>query len=262
MDGSRGSTGADGRIRVLLAGESWVSASTHFKGWDFFSSTVYETGIRALSGALDGGSIALEHMPGHLVPEKFPLTRADLDAYRVIILSDIGSNSLLLHPATWLSGKTMPNRLTLLREWVMDGGGLAMCGGYYSFAGIGAAAKYYRTAIEEILPVGIHTFDDRVEVPEGVVPEVVQPAHPILKGIEGPWPALLGYNELLLREGGDLIVRAGTHPLLAVASRGKGRTLAWASDIGPHWCPEAFTRWGGYATLWRNAMGWLAGGSG
>jgi uncharacterized membrane protein len=27
-------------IRVLLAGESWVSNSTHFKGWDFFSSTL------------------------------------------------------------------------------------------------------------------------------------------------------------------------------------------------------------------------------
>ena len=27
-------------IRALLAGESWVSNSTHFKGWDFFSSTV------------------------------------------------------------------------------------------------------------------------------------------------------------------------------------------------------------------------------
>lgn len=23
-------------IHVLLAGESWVSNSTHFKGWDFF----------------------------------------------------------------------------------------------------------------------------------------------------------------------------------------------------------------------------------
>ena len=32
-------------IRALLAGESWVSNSTHFKGWDFFSSTVAETGI-------------------------------------------------------------------------------------------------------------------------------------------------------------------------------------------------------------------------
>jgi uncharacterized membrane protein len=227
-----------GGIRVLLAGESWVSASTHLKGWDFFSSTVYETGIRSLSEALGGSEIALEHLPGHLVPEKFPLVRSELDAYAVVILSDIGSNSLLLHPATWLSGKPMPNRLLLLKEWVLDGGGLAMCGGYYSFAGIGASAKYYRTAVEEILPVSIHTFDDRVEIPEGVV----------------------GLNELVLKDGADLIARAGDHPLLATVVRGKGRTLAWASDIGPHWCPEAFTRWPGYAALWKNAITWLAGG--
>jgi uncharacterized membrane protein len=247
-------------IRVLLAGESWVSASTHFKGWDFFSSTVYETGIRNLSAALDGSSITLEHLPGHLVPEKFPLTGAELDAYDAVILSDIGANSLLLHPATWQAGKTMPNRLGLLRDWVRDGGGLAMCGGYYSFAGIGASAKYYRTAVEEILPVSIHTFDDRVEMPEGVVPEVLEPGHPVVKGIQGPWPALLGLNELALKDGADLIARAGDYPLLAAAVRGKGRTLAWASDIGPHWCPEAFTRWPGYAALWKNAITWLAGG--
>ena len=248
------------RIRVLLAGESWVSASTHHKGWDFFSSTVYETGIRSLSEALGGSEIALEHLPGHLVPEKFPLTRSELDAYSVVILSDIGSNSLLLHPATWLSGKPMPNRLMLLKEWVLDGGGLAMCGGYYSFAGIGASAKYYRTAVEEILPVSIHTFDDRVEIPEGVVPVVLRHEHPVVRGIQGSWPALLGLNELVLKDGADLIARAGDYPLLATAVRGKGRTLAWASDIGPHWCPEAFIRWPGYAVLWKNAITWLAGG--
>ena len=33
-------------VRVLLAGESWVSNSTHYEGWDFFSSTVYETGVK------------------------------------------------------------------------------------------------------------------------------------------------------------------------------------------------------------------------
>jgi uncharacterized membrane protein len=251
-----------GGIHVLLAGESWISASTHLKGWDFFSSTVYETGIRNLSEALDGSGISLEHLPGHLVPEKFPLTRKDLDDYSVLILSDIGANSLLLHPATWLSGKPMPNRLTLLKDWVRDGGGLAMCGGYYSFAGINSSAKYYRTAVEEILPVSIHTFDDRVEVPEGIIPEVVRPGHPVVKGIDGPWPALLGFNELVLKEDAELIARAGAHPLLAAAARGKGRTLAWASDIGPHWCPETFTRWPGYAALWKNAITWLAGGRG
>jgi uncharacterized membrane protein len=252
-------TGRAGRVRVLLAGESWVSTSTYAKGWDFFSSTVYETGIAALHAALAGTDIELEHLPGHLAPEKFPLTRVELGSYSVVILSDIGANSLLLHPATWLSGRTMPNRLRLLRDWVFEGGGLAMCGGYYSYAGIYAGAKYYRTPIEEILPVAINTFDDRVETPEGIVPEIVHGGHPVLAGIEGAWPALLGLNELTLKPDGELLARAAAHPLLAVAQRGKGRTLAWASDIGPHWCPTAFTAWSGYSRLWRNAIHWLAG---
>jgi uncharacterized membrane protein len=248
-------------VRVLLAGESWVSTSTHAKGWDHFSSTVYETGIRELQQALAGSGVELVHMPGHLAPETFPLSQEELRPYDVVILSDIGANSLLLHPATWVSGKTMPNRLRLLADWVRGGGGLAMCGGYYSFAGINAAAKYYRTPIEEILPVGIHTFDDRVETPEGVTPEIVSAGHPVLSRISGAWPALLGLNELTMKEDGTLLARAGAHPLLAVAERGRGRTLAWASDIGPHWCPREFTAWSGYARLWKNAIRWLAGGT-
>jgi uncharacterized membrane protein len=108
--------------------------------------------------------------------------------------------------------------------------------------------------------VRIHPFDDRLEVPEGVVPEVVLPGHPIVEQIVGPWPALLGLNELELKREAELVLRAGEHPLLAVAVRGKGRALAWASDIGPHWCPETFTTWSGYALLWKNIMHWLAGG--
>jgi uncharacterized membrane protein len=48
----------------------------------------------------------------------------------------------------------------------------------------------------------------------------------------------------------------GGHPLLVTGRYGAGRTLAWTSDIGPHWLPEAFVRWPGYATLWRNALLW------
>ena len=30
------------------------------------------------------------------------------------------------------------------------------------------------------------------------------------------------------------------------------------SDIGPHWCPEKFATWSGYARLWVQAVQWLA----
>ena len=245
-------------IRVLLAGESWVSNSTHFKGWDFFSSTSFDTGIAYLQKALVAAGINFTHLPNHLADAQFPNTAEGLTAYDVIILSDIGSNTLLLHPDTWVRGKPTPNRLRLLREWVSQGGGLAMCGGYYSFAGIYGAARYHKTPIEDILPVNIYPHDDRVEVPEGALPDVVTPDHPILAGIPMPWPALLGFNEIVAKPDATLLARVGDYPLLAVQTVGQGRTLAWASDIGPHWCPETFATWEGYARLWVQAVEWLA----
>jgi uncharacterized membrane protein len=254
-----GKEGAMSAIRVLLAGESWVSSSTHHKGWDFFSSTVYETGVAYLKEALSSAGMVFSHMPSHEAAERFPLSLQELKAWDAVILSDIGANTLLLHPETWLRGRSMPNRLELLKDYVADGGGLAMCGGYLSFAGIYASAKYYRTPIEEILPVGIHTFDDRVETPQGTRISVREPGHPVLEGIKGEWPALLGFNELVPKADATVLASVGEHPLLALRSFGKGRTLAWASDIGPHWCPESFAKWEGYARLMSQSVEWLAG---
>lgn len=245
-------------IKLLLAGESWVSNSTHYKGWDMFSSTIYETGIPYLAKAFENSNIDLHHMPSHLAARDFPLSLDELKAYDVLCLSDIGANTLLLHPDTWLAGKSVPNRLHLIADWVEQGGGLMMCGGYYSFAGIYGAAKYYRSPIEAVLPVNIMTFDDRVETPEGVVPEVMIRDHPILNGIKGEWPALLGFNELEVKPQAEMILKVGAHPLLAAMHFGKGRSLAWASDIGPHWCPTNFAQWEGYTHLWRNAVTWSA----
>lgn len=244
-------------IRVLLVGESWVSTSTHVKGWDYFSSSEYSVGTEYLVAALKQGEFEFGHMPGHLAAASFPTTLEGIAEYDVIILSDIGANTFLLHPDT-SRGQIVPNRLKLLKQWVENGGGLAMCGGYLSFSGINASAKYYRSPIETILPVNLYTFDDRVETPEGVVADVVNPAHPIVAGITGEWPPLLGYNELILKPDADLIVKAGADPLLATRTVGQGRTLSWASDIGPHWCPPPFLAWNGYAQLWQQSIRWLA----
>jgi len=153
----------------------------------------------------------------------------------------------------------MPNRLQLIKQWVGEGGGLMMCGGYYSFAGIYGQAKYYHTPIEEILPVNIHTFDDRIETPEGLIPEIVRPDHPILKDMPKQFPPLLGFNELVLKPDADLLATIGDFPLLATIKFEKGKTMIWSSDIGPHWCPEAFMNWEGYARLWRQSVKWLCG---
>ena len=246
------------KIRTLLAGESWISNSTHYKGWDFFSSTVYETGHDFMQESLKNTNVDIVHLPNHLAGRDFPVTMEALSEYDVVILSDIGANTLLLHPDTFLNSKPMPNRFNLLKEWVKNGGALVMCGGYYSFSGIYAESKYYRTAIEEILPVNIFTFDDRVEMPQGEIAEIVDPAHPILKDVPAEWPILLGLNELTLKQDAKLLAKIGDYPLLAVGEYGKGRTMIWASDIGPHWCPNEFVTWEGYGRMWQQAIEWLA----
>ncbi len=119
--------------KILLAGESWASAATHYKGFDQFSSVTFHLGAEPLVAALKGTSFNLRYMPAHEAQEAFPQTLSDLSAYDAVILSDIGANTLLLHPDTWLRSKRTPNRLKLLKSYVEAGGGLIMVGGYLSF---------------------------------------------------------------------------------------------------------------------------------
>ncbi|HUA78271.1 MAG TPA: glutamine amidotransferase [Acetobacteraceae bacterium] len=251
------------RIEVLLAGESWLSAAAHYKGFDQFGSVTFHLGAEPLVRALAETRFALTYLPSHEAAENFPFTREGLARYRAIILSDLGANTLLLPQAVWLRGERVPNRLKLIREWVAAGGGLVMAGGYFSFQGIDGRARWRRTPVEEALPVHCLPHDDRLEVPEGFIAEICGP-HPILAGLDQPWPALLGANEVVAKEGADVLARLpaeeGGHPLVIAGHHGAGRTVAWTSDIGPHWLPESFVRWPGYARLWSNILAWVTGG--
>ncbi len=251
------------KTKVLLVGESWVSSATHYKGFDQFGSVTFHLGAEPLVAALKDSDFDLHYMTAHEAVEKLPFTLEGLSEYAVIILSDIGANSLLLHPDVWLHGKTIPNRLKLLRDWAAAGGGLIMIGGYFSFQGIDGKARWHRTAVEDALPVTCLPYDDRLEIPEGFRP-VINADHAIFAGIDGEWPVLLGANEVVARERDDVEVLAslpddqGGHPLLVTGTYGKGRTVAWTSDIGPHWLPNTFVEWPGYAKLWKNMLGWAA----
>lgn len=245
-------------MNVLLVGESWVSEATHYKGFDSFTSVTFHTGGDWFIDALMDSGIRVTQMMAHDVPASFPFDAEALDAYDVIVLSDIGSNSFLLPPETWLQGQPKPNRLQVLADWVRSGGGLLMAGGYLSFSGFEAKAKFHRTPIEDVLPIIVDTADDRIEAPQGAQPRVVAGTHPINAGIAEDWPVLLGYNRVELAPGADLVATVDGDVLIAAAEVGEGRTAVWTSDIGPHWCPEPFVQWEGFPRIMGNLMRWLA----
>lgn len=249
--------------RILLVGESWVSSAIHYKGFDQFGSVTYHTGADALTAALGGSEFELQHLPAHLAPEQLPFTLDALDDYAAVLLSDIGADSMLLHPDVWSRGKTVPNRLKLLRDWTERGGNLAMFGGYMSFQGIDGKGRWHRTPVEQALPVECLPFDDRLEVPEGFTLQVVDSYrnHEIFQGIPRPWPVLLGANEVVVKPGAEVLARLpveqGGYPLLVTGAFGAGRSLAWMSDISPHWLPQSFSDWPGYRILFLNMLRWL-----
>jgi uncharacterized membrane protein len=245
-------------MRVLLCGESWVTHSLHIKGVDSFTTSTYVEGAAELRAALSSAGIDVEYLPGHLVPAQFPGSADGLVGYDAVILSDIGANSLLLSPDVFERSIPAPNRLEVVEQYVRGGGGLLMVGGYLSFAGIEGKARYHGTPVEDALPVTIGETDDRVEAPQGVVPAVTRPDHPVLAGLPATWPRLLGYNRVTPNPTAAVVVSCGADPLIACGEYHGGRGAVFTSDCAPHWGPPEFMSWPGYAPLWVNLVSWLA----
>lgn len=243
--------------RILLAGESWSTTSIHSKGFDSFITTHYEEGAGHFIAALEAAGHDVVFQPNHVASDRFPSTSAELDAFDVVVLSDIGSNTLLLPSTVFQSSRRMPNRLQVLADWVRDGGALLMVGGYLSFQGIEAKANYRATALADVLPVEMEIGDDRQECPEGTT-TVLTGEHEITRGIASEWPHLLGYHRLIAKPTATVLATASERPMLVVDGVGAGRVAVFASDMGPHWLPAEFIAWDGFARLWPQLISWLA----
>ena len=248
--------GAD-MARVLLVGESWMTHTTHVKGFDSFSTSEYAVGCDDWIGVLTGAGHQVDHLASHLAPTEFPRTPSAFSAWDVVVLSDIGTNSLAMPQVVWHGGAA-PNPLDALEEWVLAGGGLAMCGGYLSFAGFEAKARFAGTAVERALPVLISSTDDRVENPTDGTPVGTGTEHPVLAGVPTEWPRVSGYNRVIAKPGAQVLVTVGADPFVVTGSHGLGRSLAFATDIGPHWAPPDFLASSAYRTFWPAAARWLA----
>ncbi len=84
------------------------------------------------------GNIDVDYMPAHIVQTRFPQTAEALACYDAIVISDIGSNTFLLQNRTFYNMDIIPDALQLIADYVAEGGGLLMIGGYLSFTGIEA----------------------------------------------------------------------------------------------------------------------------
>lgn len=242
--------------KVLIAGESWMTYTTHVKGFDSFYTSAYEEGVGSIRDAIEKAGYEVEYIPNHLAPDTFPTTSEELNKYDCVILSDIGSNTLLLPNDTFAKGLKTPNRCNLLRDYVNEGGSFLMVGGYMSFTGIDAKTRYGQTAVKDILPVKCLDIDDRAEHPEGILPKIVK-EHEALKGLPKEWPHFLGYNKTLAIEEGEVLATIGDDPFIAVGDFGKGKSAVFTSDCAPHWGSPEFVSWEFYDQLWKGILDYL-----
>jgi len=244
--------------RVLLVGETWIVTKFHTKGFDVIPLGGYEDFSVYFRKPMEVyNDVEITHIPNHLVLGTFPQTLEQLSNFDVVIISDCGRNTLSLYPEMF-TVPMGPDRVQLIADYVRDGGALIMAGGWVSFQGFQGKANYHGSAIEEVLPVNISETDDRVETPQGVRPKILKPDHPILKGIPNEWPAFLGYQRVFPKENADVLATIGKQddPFIVVGEYGKGKSLAFTSDLAPHWGTD-FVKWEYYSQFWYQAINWL-----
>ena len=162
-----------------------------------------------------------------------------------------------------------------LREYVRNGGALAMVGGEQSFGD----GRYGETALAEVLPVA--SVDGAAMAEAEVRPRLTPEGrrHPVTSLVPGEaanenaWGALppltavnltrplgAGAGAAVLLEAPALQVQGRPAPLVAVREVGQGRTLAVASDATWRWgfvAAEAGQGNRAYLRFWNAALRWL-----
>jgi uncharacterized membrane protein len=250
------------KIKVIYSGDFDFVSSTFLKGFSAYTSGYFVDASSYLRKALEADpNINVTYISTPNANVYFPKTIEELKKYDVVILSDIPADTLLLLPGRYPPYKVPlgSNRLKLIETYVKEGGGLIMIGGWGSFTGLHGIARYYDTPIEMALPVTLLKYDDRVEIPEGFTPKIVNSKHPIMANI--PWEKanfmLLGYNRTIIKKDAILLAEYNGDPILAVWDYYNGRSLAFTSDCAPHWGGN-FINWEYYTRFWIQAIKWVA----
>lgn len=249
--------------KILYAGDSAIMAIQGLEGTEVYSlmDQIWDAG-KNLQAALETSGHQVTRMLSHEAFYKLPETAELMAEYDILILSDIGQDTVILYPGDRRNAIPMgPNRVKEIVRFIQNGGGLAYIGGYFTYQGHNGQGRWYNSSLAKVLPVEILPLpDDRIETPEGAQPSFVYPDHPILKGLPlKEFPIFMGYNQTRARPGADLLGIIGEEgdPFLACCESGKGRIMAITSDAAPHWGSD-FVRWPYFTQFWNQAMHWLS----
>lgn len=251
-------------IKVLYVGDTQVNVQTSIKGIDSWTFTYYSDSARYLRNALNAApDIECTHIRSSDCVETMPSTVEELNQFDCVILSDLGFNSVNMQPGNLPPFKFPmgPDRVQALYDYVIGGGGFMMIGGWMSFSGIQGKGMWGGTKVDEIMPVTClpRGADDRMEITQGYQMQLDIPDHPILKGL--PWDApymYMGYNKVNLREDAELVASYNGDVQIATRQVGKGRSIVFTSDVGPHWAGN-FLEWPAYNEFWQRLARWAAG---
>lgn len=205
----------------------------------YCGDTAIDSQASYLAGAMTNAGLKFDYLPSSSA-FKTSGKRPDL-----LILSDYTSKNF---------SKSQLNEIV---QWVGEGMSLWMIGGWDSFYGLNGK---YNNELEVVLPVTVSCKDDRVNSfqPIAMIPLA---EHEILTGL--PWhqcPTVGGLNKvvakkdanvllqgrkiILSNDDGNVSVKSSTqYPLLVSGSHFKGKTLAFMSDVAPHWT-GGFVDWG------------------
>jgi uncharacterized membrane protein len=253
----------------------------------YLGDTALNQAAAYLAGIMTHYGIAFDYLPSDHQFDPDLLSRD----YKAIVISD------------YLAANFTPVDLATLSNVVRGGTGLVMIGGWESFSG--QNCEYTNTTLKDVLPVEMQMCDDRINCPQPCLVEIVTP-HEILADLpfDSIAPTIGGYNRVVSKPSAQLILAARRYqprmvmgasktgnrqsatgnfyefvplanpdPLLVLGAFGKGRVLAYMSDVAPHWvgglvdwgdarvtacapgsCPIEVGNW--YATFFSNCLRW------
>jgi len=123
--------------KVLYAGDSAIMLTLGLEGIQVFPllDSIWDAGTH-LKGALERAGHTVTRMLSHEAYYNLPETAEALAAYDVLILSDIGHDTVILYPGARRNAVPMgPNRMKEIVRFVENGGALAYVGGYFTYQG-------------------------------------------------------------------------------------------------------------------------------